>query len=274
MHRNQSKRTFTFVAAVNNREVLENNLLASSCLREPHGHQILIQEGFNSAGKAYNDAIDKSRNDIIVFLHQDMILPDAWLEQLENALNVLESEDPDWGVLGCFGKTQNKEGRGYVYQSGIGIIGAPFERPSRIQTLDEIVLILRKSSPLRFDETLPHFHLYGTDLCMQAEAMGRNNYAIPAFCIHNSSQGFVLPKEFYQCYWHVRRAWSKRLPIQAPCIRITRTNFSMYKRRLYEIYYRYRFPKAREGHRIQNVRELVKEANQSLRQEATTRFAV
>jgi len=257
---NMSMRKFTFVVAVNNRTVLETNLLASPCFRSPHKHQILIQEGFRSAGNAYNDAIGKSQNEFLIFVHQDMILPERWMSELETSLDYLDKQDPVWGVLGCYGKTQDDGGRGYVYQAGPGIIGTPFERPEPVQTLDEIVLIFRKSSGLKFDETLPHYHLYGTDICLQAQRLGRTSYAIPAFCIHNSNQGFILPKEFYECYWHVRNTWKAQLPIQASCIRITRTNFQMYKRRFYEIYFPFRHPQTMEGQRVRDVRKLMEDA--------------
>lgn len=201
------------MAAANKRELLEKNLLVSPCLQRPHPHQILIQEGFSSASKAYNDAIDKSRNDLVVFAHQDVILPGPWLDSLEKALGYLEVDDPSWGVLGCYGETLADGGRGHIYTSGRGILGAPFERPSRINTLDEIVLILRKSSGLRFDEFLPGFHIYGADICMAAVKLGLKNYAISAFCIHNTVFNLVLPKDFYDCYKHLQRTRKEFLPI-------------------------------------------------------------
>jgi hypothetical protein len=249
----------TFVAAVNSRGVLENNLLASPCLRKPHPHQIIIQEGYSSAAKAYNDAIGKSQNDLLVFVHQDVIFPDPWLSQLWAALNVLESDDPNWGVLGCGGTDGDGVGRGHLYSSGLGVLGEPFERPTPIRVLDEIVLILRKSSGLRFDDALPHFHLYGTDICLRAEGVGRENYVIPAFCIHNTHQGLVLPDEFYQCCNHIRRVWKDSLPIQTPCIRVTRSNLPVYSRRLLELYLRYVRRKAVDvdGTRVNDVPQLI-----------------
>src|SRR5882762_7125687 len=113
----------TFVVAVNKREVLENNFLASPCFLKPHSHQMLLQEGFCSAALAYNDAIDKSINDLIVFCHQDIFLPESWLSQLWGALERLKSQDSKWGVLGCSGVTLQGSLRGYVYSSGVGIIG-------------------------------------------------------------------------------------------------------------------------------------------------------
>jgi hypothetical protein len=252
--------TITFAVAVNNREVFETNFLASPCFRGPHDHQILVQENFASAAKAYNDAIERSTNDLIVFCHQDIFLPERWLSQLDEALAYLEAEDPIWGVLGCYGETLNDNGRGYVYSSGLGTMGKPFEHPAPVQTLDEIVLILRKSAGLRFDEQLPHFHLYGTDICLRAAAVGMNSYAISAFCIHNTHQSLILPKEFYDCCRHIRRVWKDSLPIQTTCIRITRSNVPIYRRRVQEFHLRYIRRKVVGGTRVQNVQRLLEKS--------------
>jgi Glycosyltransferase like family len=261
----------TFVSAVNNREILENNLLASPCLRHPHPHQILIQEGYSSAAKAYNDAIDKSENDLLVFAHQDIILPQPWVSDLERGLEYLDQDDPEWGVIGSYGVPQNDWGRGYIYSSGLGVMGEQFERPVRVQTLDEIVLIFRKSSGLRFDDSLPHFHMYGADICMAAQQAGRKNYAISAFCIHNTQPSLILGEDFYRCCQHVRRRWKKLLPIQTTCVRITRLNFPMYRRRLGELYVRYVRPKEFGGARTANVQQLLSEVDALLKQSCARR---
>src|SRR5262249_41694661 len=101
-----SANPITFVIAVNNRKLLQHNFLASPCLRELRDNQILIQENFDSAAKAYNDAIERAGNDLIVFCHQDILLPEPWLSQLQCALRYLEVHDPTWGVLGSSGSTQ------------------------------------------------------------------------------------------------------------------------------------------------------------------------
>ena len=188
----------TFAVAVNDEELFENNFMASPCLRRPHSHQIIVQKNFPSAAKAYNEALDKSANDLIVFCHQDIFFRESWLAQLRHWLDYLESRDPNWAVLGCAGATHDGQVRGYVYSPGLGVTGARFDRPAPVQTLDEIVLILRKPSGLRFDDGLPHFHLYDLDICLRAAKRGMKSYAIPAFSIHNAKQGSVLPDEFYE----------------------------------------------------------------------------
>jgi hypothetical protein len=232
-------KSITFVVAVNNKHVFESNFLASPCLSGAHSHQIIVQTGFSSASAAYNDAIDRSTNDLIVFAHQDMIFPEFWLSDLQRALDSLQQTDPQWGVLGCYGETLEDNGRGYIYSGGLGIMGKPTDRPAPVQTLDEIVLILRKSSGLRFDEGLPHFHFYGADICMAAAARGLKSYAISAFCIHNTQQNLILPKEFYESYRHLKRRWKNSLPIRTTCVTMTKFDSHMYRKRIQELYLRF-----------------------------------
>jgi len=232
----------TFVVATNNRKTLERNFLASPCVREPHAHQVLLQERFESAAAAYNDAIARSKNDLIVFVHQDILLPQGWLSDLQLALESLEATDPIWGVLGCYGQNRQNEGRGYLYDCGLGIIGAPFEEPQPVQTLDEIVLILRKSSGLRFDGAIPDFHMYGADICMTAAQRGMTSYAISAFCIHNKHTRkplFRFLKAFYDCYWPLKRKWKDSLPIYTTCTQVTRFDHQLYWTVIWETYLRY-----------------------------------
>lgn len=229
----------TFVVAVNDRHIFEHNFRASPCVHSEHGHELLIQQGFTSAPKAYNDALRRSSNDLVVFCHQDVYLPERWLSDLGRALDYLALHDPTWGVVGCSGITREHQHWRFLYSSGLGVSGAPFEYPRQVQTLDEIVLVIRRSSGLRFDERLPSYHLYGTDICLSASRQGMNNYAISAFCIHNTCQLLVLPPDFYRCCEYIKRNWADCLPIQTTCVRITRLSLSLYARRLRETYLRY-----------------------------------
>ena len=257
--------TITFAVAVNNEELLETHFLASPSFRGEHGHQILVQKSFSSATKAYNDAIDRARNDLIVFCHQDIFLPESWLNQLHGAIRQLEILDPNWGVIGPGGITRDGRGQGHLYSTGLGMIGTPFPEPRQVQTLDEIVLVLRKSSGLRFDDHLPHFHLYGTDICLQAAKRGMNNYAISAFCIHNTVQCLMLPPQFYESCNYMRRVWKDSLPVRTTCTELTRFGIPLYWRRLREAYFRY--VQRRDevvGPRVEDLQQLVQETCRKL----------
>jgi hypothetical protein len=224
----------------------------------------LIQEGFPSASLAYNDAIDKSENDLIVFAHQDILFPAKWIDELRLALAQLEESDPSWGVLGCYGETLHDNGRGYILSGAQGVLGKPFRQPEPVQTLDEIVLILRKSSGMRFDESLPHFHFYGADISLQAAQQAHGVYVIPAFCVHNTSQQWALPAEFYECYSHFRMKWKEWLPIQTTVIRVTRSETQMYLRRIKETYLKYVRRRTVGAERVVSGRTLLEAFEQSL----------
>jgi hypothetical protein len=90
-----------------------------------------------------------------------------------------------------------------------------------VRSLDEAVLIVRKSSGVRFDESLPGFHMYGTDICQEANRRGMKAYAISSFCIHNTNGYNMLPWDFWKCYLIMRRKWRRQLPITTPCAKIT-----------------------------------------------------
>jgi hypothetical protein len=226
----------TFVVAVNSNEILKANFLSSPLFCGNKFNQFLPQVNFRSASRAYNEAIDRSENDIIVFAHQDIYFPESWIRDLNNALSYLEKEDPKWGVLGCGGVTQDDERWGFLYSTGLGVLGRPFAFPQPIQTLDEIVLIIKKSSGLRFDDTLPHFHFYGTDICMEAKEKGRKAYAMSSFVIHNTKLISNLNKEYFECYKHIKKRWKKYLPIQTTCIRITKFDRYVFETKIREFY--------------------------------------
>jgi hypothetical protein len=198
-------------------------------------NQLSIKRGFSSASVAYNSALDEAVHDVVIFVHQDVYLPETWFADLGRTLEILEGAGANWGVLGCYGCRKGTDGGlGQVYSRGVGLTGRPIPAPEPIDTLDEIVLIIRKSSGLRFDSRLPHFHLYGTDICMTARARGMVNFAFPGFCVHNTNQLLILPDEFYTCYHYLRRKWACYLPIYTSCIKISFLNEAFYLRRIVE----------------------------------------
>lgn len=221
---------FSFVVAVNDRDILNRNLLASSCVRD-NAHQLIIQEGYASAAQAYNEALLRCENEIVIFVHQDVFFPPDWETDMASALDWLQFNNPRWGVVGCWGISHNDEKYGHLYTPGEGVIGRPMRMPQRVRVLDEVVLAIRKSSGLCFGEDIPGFHFYGGDICLTAEQREMDCYAISAFCVHNSRQYFDYPKDFYVSYRQMKRKWRSVLPIQTSCIRISKLDRDIWKRR-------------------------------------------
>ena len=210
---------WSVISAVNNEKVLKTCLLDSPGIES--AAEVILQRGYASAASAYNAAMQKAKTDLLVFVHQDVYLPEGWIEAVQKALETLSQQDPNWGVVGVWGAVDGEKRVGYLCWTGDLGWKEPFEGGKEVASLDEVVLIFRKSAGLVFDERLPGYHLYGADICAEARRRGRKCYAISALCIHNTNTERMLPLQFWKCYWFMRRKWKDSLPIDTPCTRIT-----------------------------------------------------
>lgn len=209
------------IAAVNNDGVLQGNLLKSP--DEELKREVILERGFDSAAAAYNSAIARATGEILIFVHQDVYLPHRWVMALRRSLERLQASDPNWGVLGVFGVSEQGENCGHVYSAGLSLeLGCEFDEPVQVGSLDELLLIMRRSAGLRFDESLPGFHLYGTDICLEAARRGLKNYVISSFCIHNSNGLSYLPMAFWRSYFYMQNKWREILPVKTACTTISR----------------------------------------------------
>lgn len=215
---------WSLVVAVSDEAVLQTTLLASPAIDSRC--QVIRKSGFDCAGSAYNSGLSEATSQIVVFAHQDVYLPEGWTASLARALQTLATSDTNWGVLGVFGVSHGVESkmRGHCYSTGLKrVLGAPFYSPIEARVLDELLLIVRRSSGLKFDDRLPAFHLYGADVCLQASAKGLKSYIIPAFCIHNSNGVRYLPLKYWQAYLYMRRKWWNSLPVLTCCSTISKS---------------------------------------------------
>ena len=104
---------------------------------------------------------------------------------------------------------------GWVVDRGRTLCDGP-ELPATVATLDELLLIVRRDAPLRFDPALG-FHLYGADLCLQAREAGLAVVALEVVCQHNS-RSVGLPDAFFRSAQVFARKWAHRLPVATPCV--------------------------------------------------------
>jgi len=220
------------VAAVNNKCTLHENLMASPLIKKGI-ISLEVMLNHRTAGTAYNAGICQTEEDIIVFAHQDVYLPAGWLQKLQVGILLVENEDPDWAVIGVIGMQSDSNFAGRVWSSGLNReIGHSPTRPLGVVSIDELLIVLRRSSGIMFDEELPGFHLYGTDIVQTALASGFGAYVIDAPAVHNSIRLHSLDKMYFQCYWYLRRKWFKRLPIATTVLPITRFAYPLWRYRL------------------------------------------
>jgi hypothetical protein len=205
---------FDFVVAVNDEETLESNFARSPILRDA-SMRVHFQRGYRCAAAAYNAGLNAATNEFVVFAHQDVYLPSSWRKAILIAIDQVSSRDPTWAVLGLFGATAEGQHVGHVWSTGLNrLLGQQFLQPIAVHSIDELLIIVRRSSTIRFDECLPGFHLYGTDIVQTALSANRTAYTVCAPVIHNSRPILYLPSEYLSAYEYLRCKWSARLPIQ------------------------------------------------------------
>lgn len=221
------------VSVCGDEEVLEENFARSPAARSATGIQVL--RNFPSVVAAYNHALDESSSDVVVFCHPDVYVPQEWTSQFLDTIDWLESNAPDWGVVGFFGSDHLGRPTGFTYSVGLGsFIGKPFGTPQRVRTIDEFAFAVKRSTGIRFDESLPgpQSQLCATDICLQAELLGHSVFVSPAFLLHNSNGWRFLPLPFWRPYLYIRKKWSRSLPVSLPYAKITRACLPMAKNTL------------------------------------------
>ena len=201
-------------AAVNEPETLAQCLALSPDIVSG-ALELRTYEGFSSAGAAYNAALDECAGvDCIIFVHQDVYLPSGTLMRLQDQLSALSSCDLDWSIAGVIGGTAAREIVGETYCSGHGkVLGNRENLPARVETLDEMLLIVRMSAGLRFDAALPSFHLYGADIILTAHRAGHSAWVIDLPAVHHSRPVIGLSGAYLSAYRYIQRKWRDELPV-------------------------------------------------------------
>jgi hypothetical protein len=223
---------FDLVVAVNNEDTLAKNLLRSPLLSNA-GVSLQLQKGHRSASAAYNSALSQCKNDFVIFAHQDVYIPAEWEKAVVRNISSLDAVDPDWAVLGVYGVMSSGAQIGYVWSSGLNrVFGSRFDLPVPVESLDELLIILKRSSGITFDDQLPGYHLYGTDLAQIARSRNRTAYAICAPVVHNSLPSLYLRNDYFDAYKYVARKWKANLPIVTCVAPIVRSPISYLRLRL------------------------------------------
>jgi SAM-dependent methyltransferase len=205
----------TFVACVNDDDQLESNLLRSPCLDPGTPHELILMRRQTSAAGGFNTALEKAQHDLVVFVQQDIYLPRGWDSQFVEQFRAAEGRLGPLGVAGVFGYTFGAEGKrnlGRVLDRQM-LYDMPAPLPAAVDGLDEIVLAVRRDTPLRFDSSLG-FHLYGADLCLGSRRLGLPVAVLDAPCLHNSLFAY-LPPAFHAARERLLAKWPDVRPLHS-----------------------------------------------------------
>jgi len=132
-----------------------------------------------------NHALNISNAEYLVFCHQDILFKYDGYEKLIKCINELNTLDNNWAIAGNAGANEF----GKVYIKIIDPNGShnqgPF--PQKVHCLDENFIIINMKKNVACSSNLGGFHLYGLDLCQNADALGLNSYVIDFLLEHKSA---------------------------------------------------------------------------------------
>ncbi|MBF0611039.1 MAG: hypothetical protein G8345_04735 [Magnetococcales bacterium] len=216
-------RPMTFVVCSNHPQILRDNLLSSPCLHEGHPHEIWVIEGAASAADGFHQGLHKATHDIVIWVHQDVVLPEGWDRLFQQALEKVRQRWQQVGIIGLYGKRSRGEhsvGEGRVVDRGTLLSGTS-PLPCLVDSLDELLLAFPRTTPVRMDEKLG-YHLYGSDAVLTARSLGLLAAVIDAPVLHNStldlrtSNGVWWQQVAASCR-HFEQKWQGVFPYFTTC---------------------------------------------------------
>jgi hypothetical protein len=167
--------SISYIACTHNTNILEKCLVQSLILQDDD--ELIVVEGAKSIAAGYNLGIDKANNKIKCFIHHDLIVTNPILLRM----NLLAYCIEDVGIVGIVGSQTDAapwwEGQcvGSVVDSRNGIL---YFSDGKQFCLHLDGLMLATWHDVRFDESIPGFHLYDQDICKQMAAKGLSNFCI------------------------------------------------------------------------------------------------
>ena len=191
---------FSVIVPVNRPLELELNIARSPGLREV-GAQIITVEGATSSADAFERGAALAQHDWRLFVHQDEYFPTGSGLMLAEQLGAMACDGRAAAPVGFAGLEAAADLRAGLRYAGQVIDRTQhFDHPDSTAgvSVDEFAVALHKSTPVALDPMLG-WHLWGTDLCLQALALGGAPCAqilrVPLF--HNSTTGYSLPVEYH-----------------------------------------------------------------------------
>jgi glycosyltransferase involved in cell wall biosynthesis len=207
MINNTEKIKYSIIICVNNQALLSQFIETIGKISNVYYEIIPIDnyEGRYSLPQALNIGMSRAKGDVCLFCHQDIRFPTSWLDKLTQQIEILNEKDPRWGVVGIMGVTIHGFFAGNIIDPHTNTRMGNL--PCEVVSLDEVCLIMKKDSTIHFDELLGGFHLYGADICLQAQQSNLKCYAIDAPFEHVS--GGRLDDAFWVVAKKLKKKWSQ-----------------------------------------------------------------
>ncbi len=210
----------SIVVCVSNETILQANLLASPDLNHSE-HEVILVRNCRNAAEGLNRGLEMAKNSLVVFAHQDVYLPKGWTRRLVCQYRKAERTFGEIGIAGVYGI----ENQGSLFFRAGNVVSLDCllkekrALPALVNSLDELLLVAPKSTPIRFDTSLG-FHFYGTDFCLSAKSRRLPCVALDAICLHNT-RNYGLNDAFFQSATIFLSKWRGELPLATSCVLFT-----------------------------------------------------
>ena len=154
----------------------------------------------------------------VMLCHQDLLFSsECSLQVLQKQIEELNKLDPRWAIAGTAGA--DIHGQLVIHLDDPNGRWRMPDLPRKVVSLDENLLLLQRSHYTLTTPGLWGFHLYGTDLCLNAYLRGESAYVI-AFPVRHLSPGNIFSSAFGESLARLSSEWKRRLLfalVRTPC---------------------------------------------------------
>lgn len=158
----------------------------SKMFSHPKTEVIIFENDGVPLSKIYNEGLEKSKSDVVVFMHDDLILETT---NLTPKINRLFDDNPEYGIIGIAGTDNLTSGRWWDNRDNMfGIVGHEHEgkkhinqysKEQFIDKLKEVVIVdglfmvlHKKRIKHTFNEEFRGFHFYDLPICVENHLEG------------------------------------------------------------------------------------------------------
>jgi hypothetical protein len=142
---------------------------------------IYENDGSSSLTEIYNNGLNDSKNDIVVFLHDDIVIETA---NITPKIVRLFEENPEYGIIGVAGTDNLTSGRWWDNRENMfGIVAHEHEgkrhvnhyskqtfgdKPKEVVIVDGVLMMVHKKRIKHtFNEQFEGFHFYDLPICVE-----------------------------------------------------------------------------------------------------------
>jgi hypothetical protein len=228
-----SKNNTPVSVVISTREIDDNYLSHVEKMFSHPKTEILIYEndGVNSLTEIYNIGLKESKNEIVVFMHDDLILETA---NMTPKIVKLFEKHSDYGIIGIAGTDklssgmwwQNREnmfgvvghiheGKRHVNKYSKGVFN---EKLKDVVVVDGLFFMVHKGRIKKgFNEQFEGFHFYDISFCVENYLEGVKIGVTTKFGVTHKSIG-ITNKKWEKNKFFFEALYDKNLPLVVPTV--------------------------------------------------------